>query len=218
MEMEDLIKQSNLKVLFEGPSASGKTYKTCQIVVEVLDRGGEVMYCDTEAEGAETIVQIVKDGDYEDDVIEKLDYRRVDDYDELEGAFEDSGDYDLLVIDTLDHKHTYVLKAVTDAKRSGGADWSEYATIYSYEKEVMERIGKPETNVICTLDPESGSDDKPKGAQTNVEGYFSVVIDLSRGAEEWQHKIRNWIGESDWVNKKHPELVEDISSRIIERS
>lgn len=218
MEFDDLVKQSKLKVVLQGPSGSGKTYKAAQVAVKVLVSGRSVLYCDTEAEGAETMVQIIQNNGYDEDVVDDLDYRQVEDYDQFDTALEDMGDYDLMVIDSLDHKHTYVLKAVTDAKRSSDADWSEYAAIYSEEKEIMGRIGKPSTNIIATLDPESGSDGKPKGAQTNVAGYFSVVVNVSKGADEWTHKIVNWIGESDWVNKKHPEIVEELSDRIIDRT
>ena len=218
MEFDDLKRQSNLKVLLEGESGTGKTINAAKIALGVLDNGGSVLYADTEAEGSETIVNVIESTDYEESVVANLDYERVGNYDEMVSIFEKSDQYDLLVIDTLDHKHTFVLKAVTDAKRDGDADWNEYATIYSEEKEFMGEIGNPETNIVATLDPDSGKDGKPKGAQTNVRGYFSAVVQTKKtGDNDCDHKILNWVGNSDWIGKKLPDLPKVVSEEIAER-
>lgn len=218
MEYDDLLSQSKLKVLLEGKSGRGKTRTACKVVLEILDNGNDVLYLDTEAEGSETIVNLIEDGDYSEDVVENLQYERVENYEDLVEAMSRAEDYDLMVLDTLDHKHSYVLKAVTDAKRDADADWNEYATIYSEEKELMNTLGDPDTNIIATLDPDSGKRDKPKGAQTNIRGYFSAVIELRKqGDGEWGHKIINWVGKSDWIGKAHPELVEGITEEIEKR-
>jgi len=218
MEFDDLKRQSNLKVLLEGQSGTGKTINAAKIALGVLDNGGSVLYTDTEAEGSETIVNLIEDSDYDESVVSNLDYERVGSYDEMVAIFEKAGQYDLLVIDTLDHKHTFVLKAVTDAKRDGDADWNEYATIYSEEKEFMGEIGSPKTNIVATLDPDSGKDGKPKGAQTNVRGYFSAVIQTKKtGDSDWDHKILNWVGKSDWIGKKLPEMPKVVADEIAKR-
>lgn len=218
MNFEELKKQSNLKVLFEAPSGYGKTYSTAKVVLELLDSGREVLYIDTEAEGSETLVNLIEDGEYDEEVVERLDYVRAEDYDELTEAIEQGGKYDLMVVDTLDHKHSYVLKAVAGAKRDSDADWHEYPQIYSEEKELMNLLGDPETNVIATLDPDSGKRDKPKGAQTNIRGYFSAVIELRKqGDGEWEHKILNWVGKSNWIGKKHPNFPQVVADEIKER-
>lgn len=218
MQFEDLKQQSNLKVLFEAPSGYGKTYSAVKVVLELLESEKEVLYIDTEAEGSETLVNLIEAGDHDEEVVEHLDYVRAEDYDTLESAIQKGGDYDLMVVDTLDHKHSYVLKAVAGAKRDSDADWNEYPQIYSEEKELMNQLGDPETNVIATLDPNSGKDDKPKGAQTNISGYFSAVIELRKQGEgEWGHKIRNWVGKSDWIGKAHPEFPAVVANEIKER-
>lgn len=218
MEFEELKKQSNLKVLFEAPSGFGKTYSTAKVVLELLDGGKSVLYVDTEAEGSETLINLIEDGEYEESVVENLDYVRAEDYNTLTEAINKGGNYDLLVVDTLDHKHSYVLKAVAGAKRDSDADWNEYPQIYSEEKELMNLLGDPETNVIATLDPDSGKRDKPKGAQTNIRGYFSAVIELRKqGDGEWGHKIINWVGKSDWIGKAHPEFPDVVSDEIEDR-
>lgn len=218
MEFDELKKQSNLKVLLEGQSGTGKTINSAKIALEVLSRGGSVLYADTEAEGSETIVNIIEATDYDESIVENLTYERVGDYDGLVSVIERSSDFDLLVIDTLDHKHSFVLKAVTDAKRASDADWNEYATIYSEEKELMGAIGSPETNIVATLDPDSGKDGKPKGAQTNIRGYFGAVIQTKKsGDAEWDHKILNWVGKSDWIGKKLPNMPEVVGDEIESR-
>lgn len=218
MDFQELKKQSNLKVLFQGPSGFGKTHSTCKVVLELLDDGKEVLYIDTESEGSETLINLIEGGEYDESVVEGLDYVRADDYDTLTEAINKGGDYDLMVVDTLDHKHSYVLKAVAGAKRDSDADWNEYPQIYSEEKELMNILGDPETNVIATLDPNSGKADKPKGAQTNIQGYFSAVVELRKqGDGDWGHKILNWVGKSDWIGKAHPEFPEVVAEEIKER-
>lgn len=224
MELEELKQQSNIKVLLRGKSGRGKTYRACEVALNVCDVGGEVLYLDTEAEGSTTMVALVEDEetDYTAETVEGLDYRQVDSYDELMALIDNDsgvqGDFDLVVIDTLDHKHSYVLKHVTDAKRDSDPDWNEYAAIYSEEKEFMEQIGKPGTNIIATIDPDSGSMDKPKGAQTNIHGYFTAVIDLTKESDGWSHKIRNWVNKGDAIGAKHPDLTGKLTEEVEERS
>lgn len=218
MEFEELKQQSNLKILLEGPSGRGKTINSVRTALEILADGGSVLYIDTEAEGSETFVNLIEDGDYDEGVVNNLEYVRVSSYSNLVEAMNGAGEYDLMIVDTLDHKHSYVLKAVTDAKRGSDADWNEYPQIYSEEKELMASLGDPDTNVIATLDPNSGKRDKPKGAQTNIRGFFSVVIELRKQGEgEWAHKILNWVGKSDWIGKAHPEFPQVLAEEIKER-
>jgi len=218
MQFEELKKQSNLKVLYEAPSGFGKTYSTAKVVLKLLSKGKEVLYIDTEAEGSETLINLIEDGDWEESVVEGLDYVRAENYNTLTEAISRGGEYDLMVVDTLDHKHSYVLKAVAGAKRDSDADWNEYPQIYSEEKELMSMLGDPDTNVIATLDPDSGKRDKPKGAQTNIRGYFSAVIELRKqGDGEWGHKIMNWVGKSSWIGKAHPEFPEVVADEILDR-
>lgn len=219
MEFEELKRQSNLKVLLEGKSGRGKTNTACKVVVRLLQEGKSVLYVDTEAEGSETLVRIIEENGYDKGIVEHLDYRRVENYDGYMEAVGKSSSYDLLVIDTLDHKHSYVLKAVTEAKRDADASWNEYAQIYSEEKEMMGEIGSPDTNILATLDPESGSRDKPKGAQTNIRGYFTAVIEMrKKGEGEWGHKIINWVGKSGWIGKALPDLSEVLADEILDRT
>lgn len=183
----------------------------------VLQEGGDVLYVDTETEGSGTILHLIDKEDYPEDIVENLEYVRTEGYSDLIKRIEESEDYDLLVIDTLDHKHSYVLKEVANAKRDSGADWNEYPQIYGEEKEVMRMLGEVNTNILATVDPESGSSDKPKGAQTNIQGYFTSVTELrKKGEQEWSHKIINWMGRSEWIGKKHPEFPEVIAGEFIE--
>lgn len=224
MDFEELKQQSNLKVLLRGKSGRGKTFRAADIALEVCHEGGKVLYLDTEAEGSTTMVSLVEDDEteYTEETVENLDYRQVESYEEMMAVLDkDSGEqskFDLIIIDTLDHKHSYVLKHVTDAKRESGADWQEYASIYAEEKELMEQIGKPEANIIATIDPDSGSMDKPKGAQTNVHGYFTAVIDLTKEGDGWSHKIRNWVNKGEAIGAKHPNLNDKLVEEVMERS
>lgn len=224
MELHELKRQSNIKVLLRGKSGRGKTYRAVTVALNVCHEGGEVLYIDTEAEGSTTMVSLVEDPEtrYDEDTISTLDYRQCESYEEIMGLVDkDNGiqeQFDLIVVDTLDHKHSYVLKHITDAKREAGADWNEYAQIYSEEKEFMEEIGKPKANVLCTVDPDSGSMDKPKGAQTNIHGYFTAVIDLTKEGDGWSHKIRNWVNKGDAIGAKHPNLTAKLTEEVLERS
>ena len=218
MELSELKKQSNLKVLFEAPSGFGKTYNSCKVALELLEAGLSVLYIDTESEGSETLINIIEAEGHDEDVVENLDYVRAGDYGNLTEAINRGDGYDVMIVDTLDHKHSYVLKAVADAKRDSDADWNQYPQIYSEEKELMNVLGDPDTNVIATLDPNSGKSDKPKGAQTNIRGYFSAVIELKKqGDGDWNHKILNWVGKSDWIGKAHPEFPEVVAGEIKDR-
>lgn len=218
MEIQELRQQSNLKVLFEGPSGYGKTYSACKVCLKLLGEGLDVLYLDTESEGSETMLNIIDEEGYDDSIVDGFDYIRASDYTQMTEGITKGSEYDLLVVDTLDHKHSYVLKAVADAKRDSDADWNQYPQIYSEEKELMNTLGDPETNVIATLDPDSGKRDKPKGAQTNVEGYFSAVVELRKQGEgEWGHKILNWVGKSDWIGKAHPDFPDVVAEQITAR-
>lgn len=218
MQFKKLKQQSNIKVLLEGKSGRGKTMTSVKTAIHLLSEGHSVLYIDTESEGSETFVNLIEDGDYEKSIVENLEYCRADDYNALVEAINRSEDYDLMILDTIDHKHSYVLKAVTEAKRDSDADWNQYPQIYSEEKELMSALGNPDTNIIVTLDPDSGKRDKPKGAQTNIRGYFSVVVELRKQGEgEWGHKILNWVGRSDWIGKAHPEFPDVLGSEISER-
>lgn len=217
MEIQELKQHANKRILLEGPSGRGKTYRCSKVVLEILGEGGTVLYADTEAEGSSTILNLIEEDGHDESIVEDLEYVSVEDYDGLLKVIEMAANYDLLILDTLDHKHSYVLKEVADAKRDGDADWNEYPQIYGEEKEIMRSLVDCKTNVIATLDDESGSRDKPKGAQTNIRGYFTAVVEMKKsGEQEWTHKIVNWLGKSDWVGKKHPELHDRMVSAIME--
>lgn len=211
MKLNTLKEFSTVNVLLEGKSGRGKTYNACQIAVEVLDSGGSVLYIDTETQGSKTLVKVVEEG-YHNDVVEDLDYRRASDLDSLMPAIDEAEDYDMVVVDTLDHKHGFVIEAVTEAKSNPEADWNEYPVIYSKEKEVMQALENSKTSVVATLDPESGSSEKPKGAQTNVRGYFDVVFRLVRNDAEWGNSCLNWVGQGDRIGK----TAGDLPGRIVE--
>jgi len=223
MDFQELKSKSRRKVLLRAKSGRGKTYRACMIALSVASQGGRVLYVDTEAEGSTTMVELVEDSDTEftPEDVENVEYVQATDFNELMAAISKDGGnqdkFDLIVVDTLDHKHSYVLKHVTDSKLEANADWNQYPHIYSQEKEIMEEIGKPRTNVICTIDPDSGSMDKPKGAQTNVHGYFEIVVELMKDSDGWTHKIRNWVNKGEAVGKAHPDLDAKLTSEIMDR-
>lgn len=219
MEFDELKAKTNTKILVRGESATGKTRTAVLVTLEVLSEGHNVKYIDLESEGRETLVRLVENGDYDKEVVQGLDYVTVDGYESFKSEMLDGEDYDLLVVDPMDHKHTMVLEYVTDAKTKADADWNEYPQIYSGEKQIMETISDMETNVLCTLDPDSGKDDKPKGSQTNIHGYYSIVVDLYRSGDEWQHKVFNWIGRSDLIGGEmgNVDLHEALSKEVLER-
>jgi len=217
MELEELKSKSNEKVLLRGKSGRGKTDTSCRIVVKLLAGGVDVMYVDTESEGANTIVKLVEGLGFDEDVVENLEYVQVSTYDALKQALERQSEFDVMVVDTLDHKHTFAIKGVTDAKRESDADWNQYPQIYSAEKQIMEMLGKPDCNIIATVDPDSGSMDKPKGAQTNVHGYFSIVVDLKKSGDEWTNQVNNWVGRGEVIGASVDNLVEALTNEIKER-
>lgn len=217
MDIQELREKTQKRYLFKGKSGRGKTLQSCRVALKILSAGGEVLYVDTESEGSATMLNVIEDENYPDDVVEGLDYTRTEGYSDLMESISNAEDYNLLVLDTLDHKHSYVLKEVADAKRDNGADWNEYPQIYGEEKEMMRSLGSISTNLIATLDPESGSSDKPKGAQTNIEGYFTTVVELRKqGEQEWGHKIINWLGHSEWIGKQHPKFPDPVVGEIKE--
>jgi len=203
MEYEELKKKSTYKVLLKGPSGTGKTMNAVRAALEVANAGGKVLYVDTESEAAGTIVRFIEDGYFGPEVVENIEHELVSSGDRFLELLDSSvqEDYDLVVYDTLDNKHTYALKDVTDAKMKANADWNEYAVIYDYEKQLMEEMGKPECVIIGCLDPESGKKDKPKGCQTNIDGFFSTVLSLSNpvrnGEQVHEVYIENWVGDLD---------------------
>lgn len=217
MELSELKEKSYTKTLLKGESGRGKTYTATEIAMKVSEMGGDVLYLDTESEGTTTMLNLIEAGKYDEDGIENIDYERIDTYNDFKQYLEnDTSEYDLVIIDTLDHKHSFVIKAVTDAKRKADADWNEYATIYSEEKEVMESIAKPDCHILATIDPESGKSDKPKGAQTNVDGYFSIVVEMKKSSDGWKNVVRNYVGESQKIGKSPNNLAEHLSEKIME--
>lgn len=218
MDFEELKSLSNVNVLLRGKSGRGKTHTSSEVALGVADAGGKVLYMDTEAEGATTLVTFVENGVYEEDAVENVTYEQVEEYEEVMEMLEEANGYDLLIFDTLDSKHTMALKEVTDATLKADADWNQYPFIYSAEKEMMKQIRSADCNVICCLDPDSGSMDKPKLCQTNVHGAFSVVIDMSRSSQEWNNTVRNWVGNGDIIGKSVGNLEEALINEVKERS
>ena len=220
MDFEELKRQANHKVLFYGRSRSGKTRAVTTIALEAAHAGLKVKYVDTESDGSMSLVNLIERGDYKREAVRNIEYIVVDNYDELvSNISKDSGSqdkFDLIIVDTLDHKHTFALRKVTDAKVKSDADWNEYPMIYSTEKQIMEIISKPDTNFVATLDPESGSMDKPKGAQANILGFFSVVVRLQKDSDTYAGTIENWIGRDDVIGatKKTDDVVGAITERV----
>jgi len=219
MKLQELKQKSNTKILFRGKSGRGKTLKACTLALRVSGQGGRVLYVDTEAEGSTTMVNLIEGGKFDEEDLENLEYVQVGSYEELTGALEEETqeDYDLVVVDTLDHKHTFTLRHVTDEQNAADADWNEYPRIYSAEKQIMESIGKPKANIVATLDPESGKMDKPKGTQTNIHGYFGTVVDLRKAEDGWSHTIRNWVGKQKAIGNKVADLDDVLTRDIMER-
>ncbi len=217
MDIEELRERSNRKVLLRGKSGRGKTRQSSLVALEVLDEGGEVLFIDTESEGATTILGLIDEMDYSEDLVDNLEYERVESYEDMKSSLNNASDFDVVVFDTLDHKHSYVLKAVTDAKTKAEADWNEYPQIYSKEKEFMDDLRKMNTNLVATIDPESGKSNKPKGTQVNIQGYFTIVVDLYRDGSDWSHKVENWIGRSELIGKQigNTDLHSALASEIV---
>jgi SpoVK/Ycf46/Vps4 family AAA+-type ATPase len=222
MEFEELKRQSNKTILLYGPTMRGKTMSVSNIALSLASQGVPVKYVDTESEGSSTMVELVERGKYEESAVNNIEYVVVDDYDEFVNEIDEEqgvhDEYGLIVIDSLDHKHSFALKKVTDAKMKSEADWNEYPAIYSTEKQIMEIISKPQTNILATLDPNSGSENKPKGAQTNIKGYFSIVIELERGDNMYAGTIENWIGREDILLTTHEttDIVDKLTNEIRE--
>jgi archaellum biogenesis ATPase FlaH len=218
MEFEELKRKSNKKILLYGQTMRGKTVSSSRIALGLASEGIKVKYVDTESEGSSTLVKLIESGEFDEEDVENIEYVVVDNYDELVSEIEEEGgthdEFGLVVIDSLDHKHSFALKKVTDAKMKSEADWNEYPAIYSTEKQIMEIISKPKTNILATLDPDSGSEDKPKGAQTNIKGYFSIVVELQRGDEKYAGTIENWIGRDEVIMTTHE--TEDIVSKLVD--
>lgn len=220
MELSELRQKSSAKVLIRGPSGSGKTINSAEIALTVAGEGYDVLFADMESEGSDTMLKLVEHGEYSEEDLATLSYREIGSYDAFMKAINDASGFDLLVLDPMDHKHTYVLREVAEAATKSGADWNEYPQIYDQEKKIMSGISDMNTNVVCTLDPESGKKDKPKGAQVNIHGYYGIVVDVFKSGDSWGHKIDNWIGRSDLIGGEltNTELHEAISKEILERT
>jgi hypothetical protein len=219
MEYQEIKRQSNIKVLLRGKSGYGKTLTATKVALMLSKAGYDVLYADTEQEGSTTIVELVEEGSFSEEDVSGIEYRQVESFDDLMGYldYDNQRGYDLIIVDTLDHKHTFAVRKVT-SDRKPDADWNQYPKIYDTEKRIMEKIGKPKTNVLCTLDPQSGSMDKPKGAQTNVHGYFTAVFDLNKSGDEWSNIVRNFVGRSDAIGKTVADLPNNLADKIKDRS
>lgn len=179
---------------------------------------------DTEQEGSTTMVNLIESDstDFEKGDVGNIEYVPVSSFDEYmsyidpEEGYHD--EFDLIVVDPIDHKHTYALRKVVEQQEAQSADWNEYSRIYDAEKSMMEKLQKPKTNILATIDPESGKVDKPKGAQTNVVGYFGLVVDLTKDGEGWGNKVRNYVGRSNAIGNKIGNLTDHITDEVIERS
>lgn len=218
--LNDLRQQSTYKVLFRGESGTGKTMKSCRITIECLKRGLSVKFVDTEAEGSTTLVNLVEENSVDEDVLENLTYVQVSNYNELAEHISEEVQrkFDLLVLDTLDHKNTFAERAVTQSDLAENPDWNQYPEIYARERAVMETLSNAECSVVSTIDPESGKGNKKKGIQTNVNGFFTAVIILYRDGQEFTHKIENYVGRSDLIGKMDSELVDKLAQKVETRT
>lgn len=196
------------------------------MALEVSKEGGDVLYIDNESEAPMTMVSLIEGGDYEKEHVDNIEYVQVDESERGETNYdtmmqllskESQSNYDLIVVDPLDHKHTYALKKVVDSELASDADWNQYPAIYSREKQVMELISKPHANIVATLDPKSGKSGKPKGAQTNIKGYFNIVLDLTRDGDEWGNIIRNFVGRGEVIGKQDSSYEQNLSKKLINR-
>jgi hypothetical protein len=189
----------------------------------LAQEGAKVLYVDTEAEGSTTMVALVEDEDteFEKGDVENIEYERVNEFSEyMEYLHPDNGyqdEYDLIVVDTLDHKHTYAIKEVVGDVKIDEVDFNQWNPIYDKQKKMMEVINDPRTNILATIDPDSGKMDKPKGTQTNVHGYFNIVIDLMYNSGEYKNKIRNWVNKGEHRGKAVPELEEKLTEEFRSR-
>ncbi len=219
MDYQEIKRQSNIKVLIRGKSGYGKTLTSVKVALKVSRAGLDVLYADTEQEGSMTIVELVESGEFDEEDVSNIDYHQVESFSDLMGYLDHDTqeEYDLVIVDTLDHKHTFAIRKVTD-DRKPDADWNQYPKIYDTEKRVMEEIGKPKTNILATLDPDSGGIDKPKGAQTNIHGYFTAVFDMTKDGDNWSNIVRNYVGRSDVIGKSVGDLPTNLAEKIIERS
>lgn len=196
MDYQDIKPQANKKVLLRGSSSLGKTYTCVHVAILVAKEGYNVLYVDTETEGAETIVSLVESDVYSEDDVENLDYHQANEYDEFMSLIEDENqhNYALMIVDTLDHKESFAQLHEKDTQLGSEIEWSEWFGVRETEKKVMETLNKPSCNVIATIDPESGSMEKQKGVQTNVHGYFNVVVDMKRHNGEYTNVVSNFVG------------------------
>lgn len=220
MELQELKSQSVAKGLLRAKSGRGKTLTCVKVSFEMSKAGFKVLYVDTEAEGATTMTNLIESGEYSEGVLENIEYERVSSLEELYSVTERSVQrkYDLIIIDTLDHKSTFSKQEVKDDDRAADPDWNQYAEVYAHETNVMERVNKPVTNVLATLDPDSGSMKKDKGVQTNIHGYFSIVVSLNKSGDEYTNKVVNWVGKDDYTGKSIANLHEGLAKEFMERA
>lgn len=222
MKLNEIKSQANKKVLLRGESGRGKTQTSVKVAITVSAAGHDVLYVDTETEGAETIATMVEAGEHTEDEIENIDYQQATNYDEFMDLIveENHKDYDLMIVDTLDHKSTYAQMEEADAQKASDVEWSEWFGVYETEKDIMETLNKPRTNIIATLDPQSGSMDKEKGVQTNIHGYFNVVVELKKHGDEYTNRVRNFVGRGDVIGNElggDKTLWENLSSMVLDR-
>jgi len=219
MELDELKQKSNLKVLLRGKSGYGKTYNECKVALRVSGDGCDVLYIDTEAGAPNTMIRMVEDGEFDEDDLENIEHEQCESYDDLISLVErdTQREYDLVVVDTLDDKHTWAMEEVVGKMATGGDDFGIYPQIYDREKKIMESIRRPRTNVLASIDPDSGKMDKPKDCQVNVHGRFTVVVDLSKDGNSYGNVVRNWVANGSAVGKSIPELDEVLADKIMGR-
>lgn len=218
MEYEQLLEKTNRKVHLKGVSNTGKTFTASKVVVNCLRAGMEVCVGDLEDSVVKTIVNIIESNDVDKEVVGNLEMVEVESFDDLIELTERGQEFDLVVFDPLDHKHSLAAEHSLDVKTEADIEWNEYHLVYSWEKEVMKRINKMECNVITTIDPESGSSDKDKGVQANIHGYHDIVISLILNGDEHTNKVRKWLGKEDISGSPVGNLTEGLSKQIIQRT
>lgn len=223
MDLEELRGKSFIKELVRGKSGRGKTYAISRAAIDLSKEGLDVMYADTESEGAMTLLKLVETGGYKEGDIRNIHYEQTWSYEDVMGVLSTSNQkrYDVIVLDTLDHKHTYAINSYVEeaSDTRSDVDWSEWTAIHDLEKQMMEKISKPKTNIIATIDPDSGKMEKPKGVQTNVHGYFNLVVDMMKnGDDDWSHIVRNYVCGERYIGKTTPNVVDLLKKEIVKRT
>jgi len=226
--LKEIQKIVRKKDLYSGGSGTGKTHSALFDMLGLISAGmaKTAVIIDCEA-GAIDEMEALMTGESEyanqnvfQKLFESVEYHPVSTWSEYK-KLALSG-VDVVLIDTLNHKHVLARHHIKDEIQKAGTvkvgkemvkltdpdswtlDWEHYNQVYELETRFMEQLMHCGSHVIATLDPNLGKSNKQKGEQNAVDGYFSLIVDTHMEGKEYRGLIAKNRGKRANVDVKNP--------------